>query len=69
MRDFFVNPTVGSALDLDEVQPDAFAGAPESSGPLGAVELLARGAFERGARAFTLAQDSVVEAADNPSWP
>ena len=65
VHDFLVNPTVGSALDLDEVQPDAFAGAPEILGPL-AVELLTRGAFERGARAFTLAQDSVIDAGRQP---
>ena len=65
VRDFFVNPTVGSALDLDEVQPDPFAGAPEILVPL-AVELLMRGAFERGSRAFTLAQDTGVDPGQQP---
>ena len=60
VRDFFVNPTTGSALDLDQFQPDLFANAPEILAPLG-VELLVRGAFERGSRAFTLAQQADVD--------
>ncbi len=60
VRDFFVNPTVGSALDLDEFQPDLFADAPEILVPL-SLELLLRGAFERGSRAFTLAQQANVD--------
>ena len=36
VRDFLVNPTIGSALDLDEIQPDLFAGAPEILVPLAA---------------------------------
>ena len=60
MRDFLANPTLGSALDLAEVQPDVFAGAPEILVPL-ATELLVRGAFERGSRAFALAQQAGVD--------
>ena len=44
--------------------PTPSPGRPRS-GPL-AVELLTRGAFERGARAFTLAQDSVIDAGPQP---
>jgi LuxR family transcriptional regulator, maltose regulon positive regulatory protein len=65
VRDFFVNPTVGSALDLDEVQPDLFTGSPEILVPL-AVELLVRGAFERGSRAFALAQQADVDPERQP---
>ena len=42
IRDFLANPTLGSALDLAEVQPDVFAGAAEILVPL-ATELLVRG--------------------------
>jgi LuxR family maltose regulon positive regulatory protein len=65
IRDFFVNPMIGSALDLDEVQPDVFAGAPAILVPL-AIELLIRGAFERGARAFALAQEAAVDPVQQP---
>ena len=60
IRDFLANPTLGSALDLAEVQPDVFAGAPEVLVPL-ATELLVRGAFEQGSRAFMLAQQAGVD--------
>ena len=65
IRDFLANPTLGSALDLPEVQPDVFAGAPEILVPL-ATELLVRGAFERGSRAFILAQNAVVDPTRQP---
>ena len=65
VRDFLANPTLGSALDLAEVQPDVFAGAPEILVPL-ATELLVRGAFERGSRAFVLAQQAGVDPARQP---
>ena len=59
VRDVLTNPTVGSALDIDEIRPEQFADAPEFLLPL-AAELLWRGAFDRGSRAVTLArQDSV----------
>jgi ATP/maltotriose-dependent transcriptional regulator MalT len=51
---------MGSVFDLDDIQPDAFAGAPEILVPL-ATELLVRGAFERGSRAFELAQQAGVQ--------
>jgi len=53
VRDVLTNPTVGSALDLDEIRPEVFAGAPEFLLPL-AAELLWRGAFERGSQAVAL---------------
>jgi LuxR family transcriptional regulator, maltose regulon positive regulatory protein len=65
VRDYFVNPSTGSALDLDEVQPDLFAGAPEILVPL-AAELLLRGAFERGSRALMLAQEAGVDPGREP---
>ena len=65
VRDFLANPTLGSALDLAEVQPDVFAGAPEILVPL-ATELLVRGAFERGSRAFVLAQQAGADPARQP---
>jgi LuxR family transcriptional regulator, maltose regulon positive regulatory protein len=55
VRDVLTNPTVGSALDLDEIRPEVFAGAPEFLLPL-AAELLWRGAFDRGSRAVALAR-------------
>ena len=58
--DYYLNPTVGSALDLDEVQPDLFAGNPDILVPL-ATELLLRGAFDKGSRALTLAQQAGVD--------
>ena len=65
IRDFSARPTVGSALDLDDVQPDLFVGAPEILLPL-AAELLLRGAFERGSRAFALAQEAGVDTKRHP---
>lgn len=60
-----LDPTLGSALDLDEVAPDLFAGSPEILAPLGA-ELLLRGAFERGSRALALADRASVNPAEQP---
>ena len=65
MRDVLTNPTLASALELAEVDPDAFAGDPEILVPL-AAELLWRGAFERGPRAFTLAQETGVDPGQQP---
>jgi LuxR family transcriptional regulator, maltose regulon positive regulatory protein len=59
------DPTLGSALDLDEVQPEPFADAPEILAPL-AAELLLRGAFERGSRAFALADQVQVDPDEQP---
>jgi LuxR family maltose regulon positive regulatory protein len=59
-RYYAANPRIGSALDLDEVQPDLFADTPEALVPL-ALELLMRGAFEQGSRAFMLAQQANVD--------
>jgi LuxR family transcriptional regulator, maltose regulon positive regulatory protein len=58
VRDFSANPTLGSALDLDRVQLDLYAGVPEILLPLSA-ELLLKGAFERGSRALVLAQQAL----------
>jgi LuxR family maltose regulon positive regulatory protein len=60
VRDVLTNPTVGSALDLAEVRPEVFAGAPEFLLPL-AAELLWRGAFERGSRAVALARKCRID--------
>ncbi len=65
IQDYFANPTVGSGLDLDEVQPSAFAGLPEILVPL-ATELLVRGVFERGSLALELAQRAGVDPASQP---
>jgi LuxR family transcriptional regulator, maltose regulon positive regulatory protein len=59
LRDFSAHPSMRSVFDLDDIQPDGFAGAPEILVPL-AIELLVRGAFERGSRAFELAQQASV---------
>jgi LuxR family transcriptional regulator, maltose regulon positive regulatory protein len=60
VRDVLTNPTVSSALDLDEIRPELFADAPEFLLPL-AAELLWRGAFERGSRAVALAQQCHID--------
>src|SRR6516164_690001 len=65
VRDVLTNPTVGSALDLDEIRPEVFAGAPEFLLPL-AAELLWRGAFERGSRAVTLARKCSIDPGRQP---
>jgi LuxR family transcriptional regulator, maltose regulon positive regulatory protein len=62
IQSYFTNPTVGSALDLDEVQPSAFTGVPEVLVPL-ATELLVRGAFAPGSLALELAQQTGVDPA------
>ena len=67
VRDVLTNPTVGSALDLDEIRPELFTDAPEFLLSL-AAELLWRGAFERGSRAVTLARRCRIDPAGNPSW-
>jgi LuxR family transcriptional regulator, maltose regulon positive regulatory protein len=60
VSNYYLNPTVGSALDLDEVQPELFAGNPGILVPL-ATELFLRGAYERGSRALALAQRTAVD--------
>ena len=65
VRDVLTNPTVGSALDLDEIRPELFAGVPEILLPL-AAELLWRGAFERGSRAVALAQQGRIDPGRQP---
>ena len=65
VRDVLTNPTVSSALDLDEIRPELFADAPEFLLPL-AAELLWRGAFERGSRAVTLARRCRIDPGRQP---
>jgi LuxR family maltose regulon positive regulatory protein len=65
VRDVLTNPTVGSALDLDEIRPELFAGAPEFLLPL-AAELLWRGAFERGSRAVALVRKCRIDPGQQP---
>jgi len=65
VRDVLNNPRVGSALDLDEIRPELFAGAPEFLLPL-AAELLWRGAFERGSRAVALANQGHIDPGRQP---
>ena len=65
VRDVLTNPTVGSALDLDEIRPELFADAPEFLLPL-AAELLWRGAFERGSRAVTVARRCRIDPGRQP---
>ena len=65
VRDVLTNPAVGSALDLDEIRPELFAGAPEFLVPL-AAELLWRGAFERGSRAVALARQCRIDPGRQP---
>jgi LuxR family maltose regulon positive regulatory protein len=65
VRDVLTNPTVGSSLDLDEIRPEAFAGAPEFLLPL-AAELLWRGAFERGSRAVELSRKCRIDPGRRP---
>ena len=65
VRDVLTNPTVGSALDLDEIRPELFADAPEFLVPL-AAELLWRGAFERGSRAAALARQCPIDPGRQP---
>jgi len=65
VRDVLTNPTVGSALDVDEIRPEVFAGAPEFLLPL-AAELLWRGAFERGSRAVALARKCRIDPGRQP---
>ena len=49
--DFETNPTLGSALDLDEIRPELFAGSPDLLVAL-AADLQLRGGFERGRTGF-----------------
>ena len=65
VRDVLTNPAVSSALDLDEIRPELFAGAPEFLLPL-AAELLWRGAFERGSRAVALARKCHIDPGRQP---
>ena len=65
IQDFETNPTLGSALDLDEIQPELFAGSPDLLVAL-AADLQLRGGFERGRRALALALDAGVDPARRP---
>ena len=65
VRDVLTNPAVSSALDLDQIRPELFAGAPEFLLPL-AAELLWRGAFERGSRAVALVRQCRIDPARQP---
>jgi len=65
VRDVLNNPTLSSALDLDEIRPELFADAPEFLLPL-AAELLWRGAFERGSQAVALARQCRIDSSGQP---
>ena len=63
--DFAANPRIGSALDLDEIRPELFAGSPDLLVAL-AADLQLRGGFERGRRALALAQAAGVDPKEQP---
>ncbi len=63
--DFATNPTIGSALDLDEIRPELFAGSPDLLVAL-AADLQLRGGFERGRRALALARDAGIDSKEQP---
>jgi LuxR family transcriptional regulator, maltose regulon positive regulatory protein len=65
LLDFVSSPTMGSALDAADVRPELFAGAPTVLVPL-ATDLQVRGAFERSSRALALAEQSGIDAAEDP---
>jgi LuxR family transcriptional regulator, maltose regulon positive regulatory protein len=65
VRDVLTNPALSSALDVDEIRPELFAGSPEFLLPL-AAELLWRGAFERGSQAVALARQCHVDPGRQP---
>jgi LuxR family transcriptional regulator, maltose regulon positive regulatory protein len=65
LHDFLARPTIGSALDIEEVQPDLFAGAPEVLVPL-ATELVLGGGLERANRALMLAEKAGIDAERQP---
>ena len=58
--DFESNPRTGSALDLEGIRPELFAGSPELLMAL-AADLQLRGGFERGRRALVLALRADVD--------
>ncbi len=58
--DFAANPRLGSALDLDEIRPELFAGSPDLLVAL-AADLQLRGGFDRGRRAVELARRADVD--------
>ncbi len=65
IADFSVNRRLGSALDVDEAQPELFAGNVEILATL-AAELLLRGSFDRGARALALAEQTPFDPVRHP---
>jgi LuxR family maltose regulon positive regulatory protein len=65
LLNFVTNPTLGSALDVADVRPEMFAGAPTVLIPL-AADLQVQGAFERSSRALALAEETGVDAAEAP---
>ncbi|HET7243840.1 MAG TPA: AAA family ATPase [Streptosporangiaceae bacterium] len=65
VRDVLTNPALSSALDVEEIRPELFAGAPEFLLPL-AAELLWRGAFERGSQAVALARQCHLDPGEQP---
>ena len=63
--DFWTNPTIGSALDLDEIRPELFVGRPDLLVAL-AADLQLRGGFERGRRALALARNADIDPTRQP---
>ena len=63
--DFWTKPTLGSALDLDEIRPELFVARPDLLVAL-AADLQLRGGFERGRRALALAQKADIDPAQQP---
>jgi LuxR family maltose regulon positive regulatory protein len=65
LLNFVTNPILGSALDVADIRPEVFAGAPAVLIPL-ATDLEVQGAFERSSRALALAEQIGVNVAEAP---
>jgi LuxR family transcriptional regulator, maltose regulon positive regulatory protein len=65
LLDYATNPKLGSALDVADVHPELFAGTPTVLIPL-AADLQLRGAFKRSSRAIALAEQTGIDATEDP---
>ena len=65
LSNYYIDPTIGTDLDHDDIDPSLFADAPQQLVALTG-ELLMRGAFDRGSRGLRLLRESTIDAVDRP---
>jgi LuxR family maltose regulon positive regulatory protein len=66
LSNYFADPTIGTDLDHDDIDPSLFAEAPHELVTLTG-ELLMRGAFERGSRGLRLLREIAIDSSERPA--